>query len=696
MKVSALFFGILLLLVTLNQSENLFTKLQVTSKSQVWDDVSKLLLKMITNSDLPDPRTIEVRIILMSYKSRSLYYDGFYESFGKFSKESIKIINSNSAQLEHDGESNFEILLIALPFDYDEALGNRLIKIYPNKSTKFILLLRNWKNFLSHMQSLIAYFRKLGFINVYELVVGGGGEFLVSRSKVPEIGLVKIVGAHNVKYLTAKHMLNPEEIHKIVVKIVFCEMLPFSYMENGSMVGADGILVKEFTRKLNIKSLILNSDNMHPGSKYIVHKMQNDGDILLCPQFGINTRHVDAVWLFEQDGICILTPKNIRVSEWNIPFDMSSLAMIILTILLVTACWKLFSIRDGSEISLTDIFTNVCLLTLNSRVDGLEHVSKKLKIMIYSLLFGSFVMISLYESAILSFMLAESSLRSANDLTELNNSNTKFYSFYTKETALRSNLPVIREELVLNLVDFNSSIKLELPDELDENLAYLVSCRLARFFILSPRNFRENRELFDHLSINAFYQRYSLRSGFFFTDVFARIVEIFTESGIRNEILKQTVIEKQINKAIYRKKERDFVEFQDMAFPLILLAIGSIFSSAVFCIEVVHDRVMRYILVKRYMESLAAATPKKLNIKKWKMKYQLRSRRDQKGEHFKMNNDAECIRINRKCKASDSQVVKDLRISGGYLLFGKFKICRDNGLIMVKNRQTVIKCVPKR
>lgn len=700
MKLSNLFIGALLLDLVLhnigaNEEKNR-SKLQITSNTKIWEGVCKYLTQIMANSDLPDRNVINVGVLLMTYSRQNFYYDGFYETFIKFSSERMKIINGNLWWSKYYNKPDFQILLITNQASvFNTAFWERLIYLFPNKSTKFIFLFRSWNNYLEHMSDLEAYFGNLDYINIYEILVDGKGNIFVYRSTVPQngkVGLVKIMSHKNATYLTARDILKPHQIQNIRIKLIFCEMLPFSYLdENNDIVGADGILIKELTKKLNTTSYVINSHNVYPKNMQIFQQIQTAGDILLCSRIAIYSIHVDGVSLYETDGLCVLAPRNIRVSGYEnaLPFDLSSLLMIILSMILVTLCWKIFCNFDKNELSLWDIFVNVCLLTLNEGVDGIEGASKKVKILIYSFLFGSFVMISLYESAILSFMLTESSLRAARDIKELNDSNTKFYNFYTLQTALSKNLPIIKDELVMNYFEIAKTGERIIPSDLYANLAYLVSCSYAEFFLQSTKNFRGNQQLFDQITLATSYPRYAVRSGFMFTNDFAKMVEIFTESGIRDHLLRETVNKDQVNMKLYKKAPRDYIEFEDMAFPVILLAIGCLISSLTFVIEVVYDRLMKYYLIKKDMSTLNGA--RKLKIKKWRKKYLRKCSQKWKLAYLGANTDAAYIKTKRTCMALDAQSVNDVKMHGGYLTFGRFKVDRKRREI----RGTVIKFIRK-
>ncbi|KAL7024538.1 hypothetical protein ACKWTF_013094 [Chironomus riparius] len=182
--------------------------------------------------------------------------------------------------------------------------------------------------------------------------------------------------------------------------------------------------------------------------------------------------------------------------------------------------------------SVMSILFAVYELILNLGASNIEQLTLRENFLVYCFIFSSFILVSHYESIILSLMLTESSLRSAYDLQELNGSSTKFYTFYDKNFAKRANLPIIRNDLVLNYMNLDGNTLPQVPENFDENLVYSVYCKYAEAFIHSQRNFRENLQLYDKLVVSQNLQSYTVSSGYFFIEKFRIFVRKLDESGI--------------------------------------------------------------------------------------------------------------------------------------------------------------------
>jgi hypothetical protein len=228
--------------------------------------------------------------------------------------------------------------------------------------------------------------------------------------------------------------------------------------------------------------------------------------------------------------------------------------------------------------------------SLGIGADGISNISWKERILIYSFVIGSLILNSLYQSVVISLMLTESSMRSVQSFEELNDSNTKIYSYYDEATALRGSLPVMKPSLIMNYIDFRTSYQLSLPNEVDTKLAYLVTCRYADAFVHSTENYKQNQKIYDYLIINSLYQAYPVHTRFIYMDKFEQLVSDITESGIRNHWIKSMEYESEVLK---RKKlpaleeERFFVELRDMWFPLQVLTIGSVVAFIIFILEII-------------------------------------------------------------------------------------------------------------
>lgn len=82
------------------------------------------------------------------------------------------------------------------------------------------------------------------------------------------------------------------------------------------------------------------------------------------------------------------------------------------------------------------------------------------------------ILVKLYQSWVISFMLSEQTMRSVQSVRELE-SNTKIFQYF-EEAGVK-----FRDDLIMNKVSAaNSSISLKLPEKCNIELAYMLSKRL--------------------------------------------------------------------------------------------------------------------------------------------------------------------------------------------------------------------------
>jgi hypothetical protein len=87
------------------------------------------------------------------------------------------------------------------------------------------------------------------------------------------------------------------------------------------------------------------------------------------------------------------------------------------------------------------------------------------------------------ESSLISFVFNEETWRSAVNVEEINKSNTKVHSYFEENIVEHNNFPRIRQDLIMNRVNIYRTIFLDIPADLDENIAYVVYCEHGDYFL---------------------------------------------------------------------------------------------------------------------------------------------------------------------------------------------------------------------
>ena len=287
-------------------------------------------------------------------------------------------------------------------------------------------------------------------------------------------------------------------------------------------------------------------------------------------------------------------------------------------------------------------------------------------------------------------MMAQPTVRSARDLEELNNSNTKFYSFYDDQAAFHSKMPTMRKDLILNKINFSSSYSLELPNNFDENMVYLVTCKYAEIFEKSLKNYRNNHRLFD--------QRYTLRNGFSFFDEFSRFVSTTLESGIRSYWTKKVFYESSdrhnyIHNAA-ENEQKDFIEFQDMFLPTVVIIVGSLLALLMFVLE--HVKFYRksiHLKNSKVAPQISRTFKRKTNLRKWEAKFirkSLKSSSTKEGIVSRKEVEQIIIKMNHE-GINQTKFLNEGILRGGYWVSKKLKPRKKNSILMVS--QAVVETI---
>lgn len=439
---------------------------------------------------------------------------------------------------------------------------------------------------VNNIQLLFSLLETLAYINyhnVYGILQPNLEIYRIKIKRLRETLMISARKSKGDKFEMLNEVLEKGDVE--IIKIVHFDMFPLTYVKDEIIYGADGNLVREFCKKYNLNYQIVNRENVQPLQERMRIAFETETDILLTTSIFPVSNKMTGVWLNERDGGCLLVPRNIPVSSienLTLPFDSLSVTFMALSVVLLTVFWKIIAIVNGKQISAVKIAFDVYQLTFGMGISTLNRLSSKEKFMIMCFMFSSFILATTYQSIILSFMLMSPAMRSARNIQELNASDTKFYMFYDENINHSGGGLFIRRELILNVQNFNEYF--DLPLEIDHNLVYFISCKYAKIFVSTKRNFRDGKRLFDRMVISPMLQSYSIRTEFYYKEEFASIVSALTESGIYSFWEHEFI--NSVNEEEDRNQECDkMIEFHNMKVPFIILSSGYFIALHLFLIE---------------------------------------------------------------------------------------------------------------
>jgi len=636
---------------------------------------------MMLNSDVAQTKeTINVLLFMMVNEETSSDFYGINQAFSKAANERITFTlevlyffptaTLTYNRMNVDMTFEFTILLMHSSIqNYSYFIKLNFHKIFPDQFMSLIFIVTGTMN-MNKIFNDWASLTVMGYYNVYAVLHKDSTTFLVLRTYLKRNDFA-IDETQDIKYMTIKNL--PEYPWTYIINTIYYDSYPMSYYRNGKFIGVEGQLIEEFSKKINIPYQVINPDptqvSYQEASKYLVR----DADICLSSNIHLLGRNFDRVLLNEIDGLCVLTPRNIPVSLYDnltLPLDALSLVLSFVSTVSVILSWKIISIYTANERSLKSITIAVIEIIFNIGASGIEQLTKKEIVLVYSFIFSSVVLISFYESFVLAFILVSPTWRSAHDLTELNDSGATFFTFYTKELATFSSVPFIREELIQNKLDLTSMSDLIVPESFDKNLVYLVTCNYADLFVRSMRNIDEDRKIFDVIKITEMFKGYPIRKGFQYANEFKQIVENLVESGIYKFWQQKSIQPSLSNSKRINIEEQ---EYFDMKFPLILLITGCSISFLVFLYENFISRwkstcMNRIGVIQDNLQH--QQVKRKLKLTKWMSKYIYKKKLS------KSSLVAECSSQFHPINHAHETIKCREKISGGYFVIKKMKKIR--------------------
>lgn len=388
------------------------------------------------------------------------------------------------------------------------------------------------------------------------------------------------------------------ELHRPTASAAQFDEPPYSYLDqSGRLSGVDGKFLDEFCGKQKIKCKI---NNVKATPNVTVKELTlaiMSSDISLYKSFLSELpTQIDNIWLYEMEGLCLLVPRNIPVDpHTNVPFDYIVMTSLLLTIVTIAFVWKILNRR------LTFVTIGFRIFEiLIGRSMNYELMNLKEHLLTIPFIFMQIIMIGVYQSWIISIMIAKSSMRSISTLYELNESNTKIFQYFRE-----SDVKINPKNLIKLLSLKNSTLTQTIPDNFDKNLAYLVSCQFAEYFVKSPANHQNQLKIFDKFphQISISQLAYAVRENFPLHREFEFMVEALRESGIRKHWMK--IANEELMKDKFEgSDEKDMVDLEAMAITFQILVFGALVGLIVLGIEIVMGKVGKFVTKRRELRQI--------------------------------------------------------------------------------------------
>ena len=382
------------------------------------------------------------------------------------------------------------------------------------------------------------------------------------------------------------------EIHVSRINLVQYGAPPFSFVENKKLIGVEGKLLDLFCERYNLTYSIVNKNTEQYVYQDIINNiyaLHADLSLTTGVQMLSKTKFVDFIDLYNNDGLCMLVPRNIPVSSYenfDNPFDYKISICLLISSCLIVITWKTISMAVHSGFSMNFIIFSVFRYLMGNSATGENRMTYKEKFVVYGYVFVAMILLALYESFVISFMMSDPSYKSVQSFQELNESNTKIYQYYDEIHTV-----IFRDELIMNRVNLTNDKQIvSLPKDFDHNLAYVTTCQYADSFIRSSGNINGDQRLFDIMDekITFYAQSYPVSNIFPLKKELQFIVSVLRESGLRDYWFRSEVHE---NNRDMKEDEKSVLSLNDMQLPFIILGTGLALSFLVYLFELLVDNI---------------------------------------------------------------------------------------------------------
>ena len=378
-----------------------------------------------------------------------------------------------------------------------------------------------------------------------------------------------------------------------IIKIQQFDELPFSKVENGRVLGTAGRLLDTFCDRYNVSYTIINKNTSNL-------ELKRFAKIMYTEIMDLNLNHIlrineilafESIILNELIDRSLLIPRNIPLSAYDsfsYPFDGKISIYLFVASCFVIISWKAMSLVTKTNFNIDFIVFSVLCYLMGNSATLQNRMSYKEKFIVYGYVWASLVLLTLYESYVISFMMTDQSYRSVTSLNELNNSNTKIHEYFMDGIQFKENLIVHKMFLDVD------NIILKMPDKVDVNQVYLVNNMYADVFVNSIRNYdKQGRRLFDKLieNIMPFVPTYIVNKSFPLKKELKYLIDALNESGIKSHWLEEMLSiqsnykDELLSKNVVEVEEKIVLTFSDMKIPFIILGIGLSLSFVIFIIE---------------------------------------------------------------------------------------------------------------
>lgn len=300
----------------ISSSQTKLLNLLKINSHEKWDKLCQHLILMIMSSDAGRRDSKDVAILFLETVNVKRKYEGFDEALAKFSKGSFAIRKANNIipKVLINGRKSFLIFLIndLIP-NYQYIVQNYFRRVFPDTSLKIFIILSNYKNRNSAM-TVWEILAMLKYSNIYIIFHENSGEFsifrtMIERSSANNLRLY-IKESNDSKFLVMKEVISTTTVP---LRIVHYDSYPMSYLKNGSVIGADENLIYEFSKKLNTQVQIANRQSSSATLLEIYNYLETTAEISIHLKTAVYNLNLVNIWLNEQEGICLLVPRNIPV-----------------------------------------------------------------------------------------------------------------------------------------------------------------------------------------------------------------------------------------------------------------------------------------------------------------------------------------------------------------------------------------------
>jgi hypothetical protein len=377
------------------------------------------------------------------------------------------------------------------------------------------------------------------------------------------------------------------ELHVPMLLVAYFDEPPYSYIKNHRITGVTEQFIEEFCKKVGFKYGVAgNVKNL-----YDLVRATMAADINLFKKYlARELHHQENVWLNEVDGFCMLVPRNVQVEackNLSFPFDRSVVLLLVTSVTLIIFLWWIFKRQQQENTSLLKIIVMIYKSMIGRGMHN-HTWSRKEALLIFPFLFMQIVLIGFYQSWIISFMISKPSLRSVESLEELNATNTKVNRYFREFNVQ------INEKQVIEMSSItNESLALTIPDSFDPNLAYLVTCQYAKYFVKTSHNLHaDDHKFFDVLPkpIISYFSAFTVSKNFPLKQQFKFTVEALKESGIYNYWMK-VASEKRMEKIASDDGKPKLVGFNEFAVGFEVLFLCAFIGVIVLTFELIWKKI---------------------------------------------------------------------------------------------------------